>query len=478
MASAKRVAFNVSAGIFSNVTRILIQVIMLPLMARELGPKLLGLYALALPMVNFMLVLADAGLGESLAREKTDDTIVWSSAFWGLLGSSCVLAAGVYGASFFVASLANQPQLPIITLPMALTLIMVALTVIPGALMLRSGRIAQGAMGEFVANICSAALAIYMATHGFGIWSLVAQLVCVFALRMIAFNAMFPFFPRAQFSFDSLAGHWNISGAIMGSRLLELGGRLSENTLVSRLLGPVSLGTYGYANQIGRFFSDAVGNPVWANLYYVAINAKDEEIPLHYIRFHRVVALLLFPSAVLMALAMPTIVPMLLGAKWASAIQPMMVLILTYPFLSMAGFYGAVMFARNRSRIVLGGLLGYLLARICVVVIGYKTGVLGMAIGLSIVNIGYYLWVIFFISRIIGHTVLEFVGAVIGPLAASAIIGLSALFALGNARSVSLLAVVGGLGALAYIIMLLLIDGRFKRDLTLGLRVLRRKSSG
>ncbi len=85
MASARRLAANVFTGVLANVTRILIQVIMLPVMARLLEPSDMGLYALALPLISFVLLLSDAGLGDSLAKERTDGTIVYPPAQGALL---------------------------------------------------------------------------------------------------------------------------------------------------------------------------------------------------------------------------------------------------------------------------------------------------------------------------------------------------------------------------------------------------------
>jgi O-antigen/teichoic acid export membrane protein len=82
MASARRLAANLLSGIFNNVFRILFHLVMLPLMARLVGPSELGLYALAAPVLGFVILLSEAGLGDSLAREKSDDTLVWSSAFF------------------------------------------------------------------------------------------------------------------------------------------------------------------------------------------------------------------------------------------------------------------------------------------------------------------------------------------------------------------------------------------------------------
>jgi O-antigen/teichoic acid export membrane protein len=107
---------NLISGIPNNVFRILFQLMMLPLMARLVGPSELGAYAVAAPVLSFITLLSEAGLGDSLAREKSNDTLAWSSAFWRLMASATLLAVGVYGVSFIVAYLAHQPRLPDIML--------------------------------------------------------------------------------------------------------------------------------------------------------------------------------------------------------------------------------------------------------------------------------------------------------------------------------------------------------------------------
>jgi len=63
---------------------------------------------------------------------------------------------------------------------------------------------------------------------------------------------------------------------------------------------------------------------MWANLYYIAINRPAEEVNRHYIMSLRLFAVLMFPLATALALALPTLVPLILGlshsalgaAKW------------------------------------------------------------------------------------------------------------------------------------------------------------------
>ena len=69
----RRLALGTLLGGAANLCRVCLQIVMLPVMARLLGPNEYGLYALAMPTITFVTMLADGGLGSSLARESEAD---------------------------------------------------------------------------------------------------------------------------------------------------------------------------------------------------------------------------------------------------------------------------------------------------------------------------------------------------------------------------------------------------------------------
>jgi O-antigen/teichoic acid export membrane protein len=419
MTSTRRVTLNIFSGIFMNFYRVAIQVVMLPLMARLLGPAEMGLYILALPIINFVMLLSDAGMEQSLAREKDDSSPAWSSAFWGLLGGSIILSGLAYAASFVAADLAGQPRLPLIILVLTATLVMTTLTVVPRAKITRDGRMTIMAKAEVLGQTLSAGLAIYMAFNGFGVWSMVAQFVLLNFIKLIWVYVETPYKPQWLFHWPSMGTHWGVGGAILISRLTDMFGRIVENTVVSRTLGTSALGSYGYANQIARFFSDSVCNAVWANLYYLLIKAPADQVSELYLRFNRLLALLLLPFAGMFALSLPILFPLLLGDKWNEAIHPTMLLVVSTPFAALASLHSTVMINTNRSRIMVLTTLIASAMRIIGMAIGFPYGIMGMAIGLSVCNLLQYVLVILFISPLVGNSVSSLIKAVLGPICAS-----------------------------------------------------------
>jgi PST family polysaccharide transporter len=425
MASGRRLAANLFTGMLNNIFKVCIQVVMLPLMARLLGPTEMGLFLLAQPMLRFVGLLVDAGIGDSLAQDKSEGTIVFSSAFWGLLVSGITMSIAVYIASFFYASWAHQPRLPEIMLPLTITLFLTCATVIPYAMLLREGNMVPGTVTDFFAVLGGAIVGVVMALNHCGVWAIVCQYLSASIVRAIVINCIRPFIPRWEFSMKSLLSHTRIGGAILGGRLIDLGGGQTEQTQVSRVLGSTANGLYGYSNLIGRFFTDSLSNPMWANLYYIAIHKERDDVLRHYVRSHRLFGLVIFPCVVFLSLSMPVLVPPLLGAKWTGGTQSIMIMVLSSPFAALSSYCGAVLFARREVKImwVLSG--SYALARVAVTFFMWHFGVIGLSIGLTVVNLIYYATVVIFVSPVIGNKRLDLVKAVAGPIAAAAVTGIA-----------------------------------------------------
>ena len=102
---------NIIAGGGSSLLKIGVQLAMLPTMGRLLGPHEFGLYATALPLISFFAVIADGGLGVSLAREKASETAVWSTAFYVVLALGFALAGLVNLCGWALASIMHEPRL-------------------------------------------------------------------------------------------------------------------------------------------------------------------------------------------------------------------------------------------------------------------------------------------------------------------------------------------------------------------------------
>jgi O-antigen/teichoic acid export membrane protein len=209
--------------------KIAIQVVMLPLMAHLLGPTEFGLFALAIPTVAFLTTLSDGGLSASLARESETSTVVWSTAFWLLLGVGIALAVIVSGWGVVLSMLAHEPGITALMSYLSLSFVLVTVSVLPSARLTRQGRLVVFAGADLSSAIVGALVAVTLAASGWGAKSLAAQYLTTVLIRAVILNAVAFVKPTFVFELSSLRYHLSTGSSLLGGRLSDFAGRLMEN---------------------------------------------------------------------------------------------------------------------------------------------------------------------------------------------------------------------------------------------------------
>ncbi len=375
--SDRRVALGAMASSIANVIKAVLQLLMLPLMARLLGPDEFGLYALALPTISLVALLADGGLGASLARENESASLVWSTAFWALLLLGFTLAVGTSMLGVLLGYLSQQPRLPGMIAVLSLSLVFLTMSVVPSARLARRRNLQVGAGSEMASTLIGSAIAVVLAWHGAGAWSLVVQYVAIYAVRAIIFNAAAFHLPRAEFSLRLLRSHLATGGILVASRIFEYSGRISENFLIGRIFGTANLGNYVFANQISKFSADTVGNVVWAAIYVQALTIDKAKIAILHRRLCRLLGVMLFPAMLLAAAAAPELISVTLGPKWVGISFLLRLFFPLYVINAICGQTGPVLLAYGRFDIAFWCMVGLSCGRVLAVALGLWIGFAG-----------------------------------------------------------------------------------------------------
>lgn len=467
----RRFALNTVAGGIANTVKIVIQLVLLPLMAHLLGPAEFGLYALALPTVSFFSVLADAGLGNSLAREDEASTVVWSTAFWVLLGTGVALALIVSGWGVLLAGFAHEPRLSPIMAFLSISFVLITMSVLPMARMTRRGNLVIYAGADVVSTLIGAALAVTLAAAGAGAWSLAVQYVVGFAVRAVILNVAAFQPPTLVFQPRRLARHITTGSAVLGSRLFDFAGRLVENVVFGRSFGAAALGTYTFANQAPRFICEAAQNPVWAALFAHALHAEAAAVEALHRTLVRLLASVLFPAACLLSAAAPTLVELMLGEKWRSAAAFIQILLPVYALAATAAPSGAVLLASDRNAAMFGIAAVSSVARVLVVAAGLWGGPAAVVDGVAASIVLSSLAMFAAPAPSTAASTLRLMSGMLAPSVAAVAGGLVCHGALawrsGGLLAVALSVLIGGV---AYAGLMVILDGRHVRSDWITLR--------
>jgi O-antigen/teichoic acid export membrane protein len=417
--SSRRLALGAVASGTVNIVKVGLQLMLLPIMARLLGPTEFGVYALALPTVSLVSLLADGGLGATLAREPESHSLVWSSAFWFLLLTGVVLALGASAFGIVMGYMVAQPRIAAMIAMLSLSIVFLVLAVPPSARLARRKHLGTGAVAELVANLAGAAIAIVLALRNAGAWSLVAQYLTVYATRSAILNFAAFSLPQFEFKFGVVKSHLAAGGLIIVARLVDYASRVGENVLVDRIFGTTVLGSYTFANQISKFAGEAVGNVTWAALYVQALTTDQRGTAEIHRKLCRLISAILFPVTFLAAAAAPELVNSLLGPKWIE-LTPMLRIMLPFAaFLTVANQITAILLAINRFDIAFWCAVGQSVGRLLAVLSGAWIGLMGAVYALAGVTLLYIAALLFYSAPATGCGPVAMLRGLIGPTVSS-----------------------------------------------------------
>jgi PST family polysaccharide transporter len=459
--SHRRLAFGAIASGAVNGIKLILQLLLFPVMARLLGPDEFGLYALALPTVALIALLADGGLGATLAREDESSELVWSSAFWALafLGIALGLCSTIFG--LFLGHLAKQPRLPGIIGLLSLGLLFMTISVVPSARLARRKHLGASAAADLTANVVGAAVAVTMAWRGAGAWSLAVQYLVIYAIRAVLLNLAAFHPPKAIFSFRALRDHFVSGGTMIAIRISEYAGRLIENFLVNRMFGTTSLGSYTFGNQVSKVSTEAASNVIWAALYVQALTGERGQIVILHRRLCRMLGIALFPFSFLAAAAAPEIVNLLLGPKWIGLTFFLQVFLPTYSFSVISSQTAPILMAYGRLDIFFWCVFGLSLGRVLAVGLGWWLGLDAAVCGIVFVTMIFCVSMLRFPAAATGCHALPMLRGLVCP-AISAVVASGCYTMIVNVFGADITWMCVGLagGLFAYGLSMVLIDRR------------------
>lgn len=363
-----------------------LQLAVLPILARLVGPSAYGVVALAMPIILLANMISDAGLGNALVRTRDPSPELESTVFWYALGTSLVLAALVLLLAEPISRIMSAPNL---------TAVIVALTpILPigGALAVANARISRErnfalfAIGETVATLISSGVAIGAALAGAGVWSLVIQQFLLWIVKACWLLPASGFRPIAVCRLSLARPHLNFGLHSVATGLADLASKSFQTMIIGALIGIVAAGHYSMAVQIVRVPEMIVAGPLYLSIFASVAQWGDDRIgarPLA-LRALRGVITLLAPLFCGLGLVAHLAVQILLGPAWAETGPILALLAPAGFFLCVSAFIGAILLGLGRSQdqFRLMVLNGCLLA--AGTVLGTRGGPEGIAIGFSI----------------------------------------------------------------------------------------------
>jgi PST family polysaccharide transporter len=312
---AKRGGVASVAGVYSNG---IIQISGVVMLARFLTPEDFGLAAIVMVLMQFAPLLIDFGTGDAMIQRSKITHGQVSTLFWLNGGIGFAVAGGLAACSPLIAWLYHEPRLQPIALCSAVTFVFTGISAQHLSLLRRTMQFAAIAKIQFLSALAGLALAILLATSGYGYWALVVRPVvtaaCIAAGAWLAcrWRPGFPVFDAEAKSMVRFGMH------VLG---------FSITSCMTRVADRIALGLFDLPREVGYYqnaqnmYENALAVPM-AQLHGVGsaalskLRSSPGALEQKYGATLSALAFFVMPTTAILSVTGQDMAVMLLGETW------------------------------------------------------------------------------------------------------------------------------------------------------------------
>jgi len=387
-------------------------------LARLLLPAEFGLVATIAVFTGFVSLFVDFGFSAALIQREDLDERHLSSAFWMNFGVGVLLGGLVAAMAPALAWFFKEPALVSLTLVLSVNFVVGSLGIVQSALLQRAMNFRRLGVLGIASTVVGGAAGVVAALGGYGVWSLVVQVIVSTGIRTTLLWATNDWRPRRLVDVQSIRQLWRYSSNLAGYNAVNYWARNGDNLLVGKFVGAAGLGIYGRAYNLMLLPIQQISS-VTALVMFPAlarIQSEPERVKRAYLRAVGIIALLSFPVMTGMFVVAKPFIVTLYGDRWTGAVPVLRILCVAGLMQPVAATAGWLYQSQGRTDwlfkwgLVAGGTM------VCSFAIGINWGVRGVAVAYT-VAIYAVLYLTFSIpGRLIGMHVHEVFGAVRGAL--------------------------------------------------------------
>lgn len=350
-------------------------------LARMLSPREFGLLAMLTIVTSFVTANADGGFEDALVQKRELTEEHRSSVFWTMLLIGAVLTAAMAACASWLASFYGVPELRPLAVAVAPLFLLGAAGVVPRALLTRRLDFRRPAALYCIAALVAGGAAVTLAWHGFGVFSLAAQLLIAELIEMLLLFRAAEWRPHLRFRMAALHDLFGFSAYRPLTRSLGYWARNLDQLLIGKLLGSDALGLYARANGLARAPVVYVSRSIVGVMFPSLALIQDDHARVRgvFVRMTGAVALTTFPLCLGLAVAAEPLVVGVLGPQWRDTVPPLQILSVAALVQSISTLAGTLYLSQGRADLHFRVTALQRIATMIAIVAVVRWGVLGVA---------------------------------------------------------------------------------------------------
>ncbi len=374
----------ISGVIWTGIAKLVLQVYMIVVMiilARLLAVRDFGVIGMAPLLTVAMSIVNDRGLGTAIIQKRNLDMAHLSSVFWGGVALGVVLFFISLLAADPLAGFLHEPRLGPVISVLAAGFIIGAFAIVQRGLLTREMSFKQLAFIEVVSVAVSGTLAIVMALLGFGVWSLVSNILFKYVLDVIIFWAVSQWRPRFHFRFSEFKEYLAFSGSVMMTDTVVYLNNVADISIIEKMLGSTLFGYYSMAMNFVKIPVTRLSAIVSKVVFPAFSQVQNDLLKFKraYLKATTLISLITFPLLTGMALLAHEFIVVFFTEKWLPMSMPLIILAPMALLKSVGTIRGPVFKACGRPDILLKWNVAYFVLLVPSIYWGTRYGLTGVA---------------------------------------------------------------------------------------------------
>ena len=380
---------------------------------RLLSPSDYGLLAMATVVVTFLMLLAELGIGAAVVQALEIDERELGQIFGLCLAVNLLLCVLLILVAPLIASFFDESRLTSIIRALALQFPLVAMYVLPQALLERNLHFKAKSLVDLSGAVASASITLACALSGLGVWALVAGSITKVAWLAIGLNIVNPLRIRPSLNFSLIRKLASFGGYVTLTRVLWFFYSQMDILIAAKFLGKVQLGYYSVSMQLASLPVQRLSGII-NEVAFPAFSRIQEDRPkvlAYLLKAVRLLALFSFPVLWGISSTAPEIVEVFLGPKWSESTLPLQILAFLMPVRMISNLMPSVIQGLGRPDISVKNLLLVCLVMPIAFLIGAPFGVVGLAAAWVVGFPPVFLWNLKRVLGILGLPLRNVLGA-------------------------------------------------------------------
>lgn len=347
----------IQGGAWMSIGRILqvsVQIITSIIMARLLAPEVFGQYGMIMVFSGFSLLFMDPGLSPAIIQSKTIQGNSLSSIFWFHIIIAFFLTLALNILAPLIADFYEVSSLQIYINAVSLIFLLTAVSSVPEALIKKQLQFRTITIITLFSVISSNIIGIILAYTGWGLWSLIGQLLLLVGIKSLFVLMYSKWIPKMHFRWVEVKQVLPFGFNVFGGGLISYWGRNLDDLLIGKVLGSSQLGIYTKAYGLLLLPQSNITTIVNQVLFpsFASIQDDLQQIKRIYLKAIQLISFITAPLMLGVFVMAEPIILMLLGKQWSEMIPLVKVFSILSIFQSVLGTTGNIFLSRNRPDII------------------------------------------------------------------------------------------------------------------------------